>query len=57
MAKLQRTRISRRTVNNLSVDKDTVFWDTELPGFGVRAYASGSKVYVVQTRAGAGRGG
>lgn len=52
MAKLQRTRISRRTVNNLSVDKDTVFWDTELPGFGVRAYVSGNKVYVVQTRAG-----
>ena len=52
MAKLTRTRISRRTVNNLSVEKDTVFWDTELPGFGVRAYASGAKVYVVQTRTG-----
>ena len=52
MAKLTRTRISRRTVNNLSVEKDTVFWDTELPGFGVRAYASGAKVYVMQTRSG-----
>ena len=51
MAKLQRTRISRRTVENLTVRKDTVYWDSELPGFGVRAYATGSKVYVVQTRA------
>ena len=51
MAKLQRTRISRRTVEKLSVEKDTVYWDSELPGFGVRAYATGSKVYVVQTRA------
>lgn len=51
MAKLQRTRISRRTVDKLSVEKDTVYWDSELPGFGVRAYATGSKVYVVQTRA------
>ena len=51
MAKLKRTRISRRTVENLTVRKDTVYWDSELPGFGVRAYATGSKVYVVQTRA------
>ena len=51
MAKLTRTSISRRTVENLSVEKDTVYWDRELPGFGVRAYATGSKVYVVQTRA------
>ena len=50
MAKLTRTSISRRTVENLSVEKDTVYWDRELPGFGVRAYATGSKVYVVQTR-------
>ena len=40
MAKLTRTTISRRTVENLSVEKDTVYWDRELPGFGVRAYAT-----------------
>ena len=33
--------------------KDTVFWDSELLGFGVRVYPTGRKVYVVQTRAAA----
>ena len=52
MAKLKRRTISRRTVENLPVGKDTVYWDRTLPGFGVRVYATGSKVYVVQTRSG-----
>ncbi len=52
MAKLQTKTISRRTVAALKVEKDTVFWDSELMGFGVRVYPSGSKYYVVQTRAG-----
>ena len=52
MAKLTRTTISRRTVERLKADKDTVFWDSELLGFGVRVYPTGRKVYVVQTRAG-----
>ena len=51
MAKLQRKSISKRTVEALSVEKDMVFWDSELPGFGVRVYPSGSKVYIAQTRA------
>ena len=34
MAKLQGTTISRRTVEALKADRDTVFWDSELPGFG-----------------------
>ena len=52
MAKLQYRTISKRTVDGLSVaDKDAVFWDRELPGFGVRVYPSGTKVYVVQCRA------
>ncbi len=56
MAILKRTTISRRTVDRLKADKDTVFWDSELLGFGVRVYPTGRKVYVVQTRAG-GRNG
>ena len=52
MTKLQQMTISRRTVAGLFVEKDTVFWDRELPGFGIRVYATGGKVYVAQTRAG-----
>ena len=50
MAKLRDATISRRTVEALKVEKDTVFWDREVTGFGVRVYPSGSKYYVVQTR-------
>ena len=55
MAKLQTRSITKRTVDRLSVeDKDAVFWDRELPGFGVRVYPSGAKVFIVQCR-GSGR--
>ena len=30
--------------------KDTVFWDQELTGFGVRVYPTGGKVYIAQAR-------
>ena len=52
MAKLVRRTISRRTVESLPAgERETVFWDRELSGFGVRVYPSGSKVYLAQTRA------
>ncbi len=51
MVKLRNNRISRRTVDAIAVERDTVFWDSELQGFGVRVYTSGRKVYIVQTRA------
>ena len=52
MARLQYRSISKRTVDGLSVEsKDAVFWDRELSGFGVRVYPSGTKVYIVQSRA------
>ena len=42
--------LSNRAVEKLAVHKDTVFWDGDLTGFGVRVYPSGSKVYIAQTR-------
>ena len=51
MTKQRRGRISKCSVDGLAVeDKDAVFWDRDLKGFGVRVYPSGAKVYVVQTR-------
>ena len=42
--------LSNRAVGKLTVEKDTIFWDRELTGFGVRVYPTGSKVYVAQAR-------
>ena len=42
--------LSNRAVGKLTVEKDTVFWDRDLTGFGVRVYPTGSKVYVAQAR-------
>ena len=52
MAKLKRRSISRSTVEAMKVDRDTVFWDRDQPGFGVRVYASGTKMYIAQARYG-----
>ena len=46
----RRRTISNRMVAALEVERDTVFWDRELKGFGVRAYPGGGKVYVAQAR-------
>ncbi|MYA97287.1 MAG: tyrosine-type recombinase/integrase [Nitrospinae bacterium] len=42
--------LSNRAVAKLTVAKDTVFWDRDLTGFGVRVYPTGGKVYVAQAR-------
>ena len=42
--------LSSRIVEKLVVQKDTVYWDRHLTGFGVRVYPTGSKVYVAQAR-------
>ncbi len=44
-------RITKRSVDAIKPDgTDTVYWDGELTGFGLRVRRSGRKVYVVQTR-------
>ena len=43
--------LSRRAVDALPVtERESVFWDRDLTGFGVRVHPSGSKVYMVHTR-------
>ena len=51
MPKRAELKLSRSVVDGLSAgDRDLVFWDRALPGFGVRVYPSGRKIYVVQSR-------
>lgn len=46
------SKLTKRLVESLSVDEgDKIFWDSELAGFGLRVYATGRKVYLVQYRA------
>ena len=51
MAGQHHRTISKRTVDALRAgDRDVLYWDRDLSGFGVRVYASGRKTYVVQCR-------
>jgi len=47
-----RTKLSKRSVEALKVpSKGNAFaWDTQTPGFGVRLFATGAKVFVLQYR-------
>ena len=47
---LQQKTLSNRTVAALQVARDTVFWDRDLTGFGVRVYPTGGKFYIAQAR-------
>ena len=49
MAVHKRT-LTNRAVAALRVERDTVYWDRDLPGFGIRVYPSGGKVYIAQAR-------
>jgi len=45
-------KLTKRLIDSLGwVEKDSVFWDGELPGFGLRVWPSGKRVFVVQYRA------
>ena len=51
MATLERKSLSNRVVDGLRAgDKDVIYWDRELRGFGVRVYPNGVKTYLVQGR-------
>ena len=44
-------KLTKRAVDALAVSsRDAVVWDRDLAGFGIRVYASGRKVWCVQTR-------
>lgn len=49
--RFRKKAILRRTFEALKVGKNTIFWDSELAGFGVRGHATGRKVCIGQTRA------
>ena len=42
--------LSNRAVNAMTVEKDTVYWDRRLTGFGVRVYPTGGRVYIAHAR-------
>lgn len=43
------TKLTKRYVESLAApDTESILWDDELSGFGLRIYPSGRKVYVVQ---------
>ena len=47
-----RIKLTKRTVDRLESDgRERFYWDTELPGFGLRIRASGRKYFIVQFRA------
>lgn len=51
MSRTQSRKITKRMVDALRARrKPDLVWDRDLPGFGVRAYASGRIAYVVQSR-------
>lgn len=46
------TKLTKRVVDAAGVlENDYVIWDDELPGFGLRVFASGKRSYVIQYRA------
>lgn len=55
MPKLSGHRISKEFVDALTCDKDHVYFDARLTGFGIRTKPNGRKTYVIQYRNSAGQ--
>ena len=47
---VHRKTLTNRAVSALAVERDTVYWDRDLPGFGIRVYPGGGKVYIAPAR-------
>ena len=47
---VHKTTLTNRAVAALKVERDMVYWDRDLPGFGIRVYPGGGKVYIAQAR-------
>lgn len=44
-------KLTKRTVDNAAIgESDYITWDEDLPGFGLRVFASGKRSYLVQYR-------
>ena len=55
MPKRSTLKLTKRIVEKLKAeDKDGIYWDGELAGFGVRVHATGRKLFIVQSRGPAG---
>ena len=55
MPKRSALKLTKRIVEKLKAeDKDAIYWDGELTGFGVRVHATGRKLFIVQFRGPAG---
>ena len=51
MPKRSTLKLTKRIVEKLKAeDKDAIYWDGELTGFGVRVHATGRKLFIVQSR-------
>lgn len=49
----KRVRLNKRFVDRIESDgAERIYWDHELPGFGLRVRASGRKYFIAQVRAG-----